>query len=203
MIPLTVYGIFRETNARDIAVEILQKAGQKIADTPEFVLSTEAPDRIGDVVKIDGMDTKAFEANPVALFMHRHDQPIGVWSNLKKSAGALTGRLNLAAKGTSKLVDFAHAMIEQGMLKAVSVSFVPLDSKPNPVRGRTINKSELLEVSLVTIPMNPQALMIAKSFDFSDAEIKGIFTPTVKRDPNESLARARSAIIAAKRQILR
>ncbi len=183
-------------------MEIVKKSGQKISDTYDFVLSTEAPDRVGDIVKIDGLDIKAFEENPVALFMHRHDQPIGVWSNLKKSAGALTGRLSLAAKGTSKLVDFAHSMIEQGMLRAVSVSFVPHESKANSSKGRTINKSELIEVSLVTVPMNPQALMIAKSFEFSDSEIKGLFEQ-VKRDPNESITRARQAIITAKRLMIK
>jgi hypothetical protein len=93
-------------------------------------------------------------------------------------------------------------MIEQGMLRAVSVSFVPHESKANSSKGRTINKSELIEVSLVTVPMNPQALMIAKSFEFSDSEIKGLFEQ-VKRDPNESITRARQAIITAKRLMIK
>lgn len=165
---------------------VINKAGTRIADTYDFVLSTEAPDRVGDIVVIEGLDTKAFEANPIALYMHNHSDPIGAWTNLRKSNGALTGTLALAAKGTSKLVDFSRAMLQQGMLKAVSVAFMPRVSVKNADRGYTIKKSELIEVSLVTVPMNPQALMIAKSFDFDDAEIASLLTPA-NCGPNENL----------------
>lgn len=167
---------------------IITKSGQRVADSYDFVLSTEMPDRVGDVVKIDGLDTKDFEQNPIALYMHNHQEPIGAWSNLRKSNGALIGSLNLAYKGTSKLIDFAHSMISQGMLKAVSVSFMPIDYVKNANgKGLLINKSSLLEVSLVTIPMNPQALMIAKSFDFSDQELNALFLQ-VKCDQQQQTA---------------
>jgi len=196
-------------------MDIITKASAgKISGTHTFVLSTEVPDRVGDVVKLDGMDLKNFESNPVALYMHNHVEPIGMWKNLRRQSGALIGDLMLASRGTSRLVDFAHSMISQGMLKAVSVSFLPLDSVLNKSgRGRTINKSELIEVSLVTVPMNPQALMVAKSLGFSDVEIKTFFSDgeiaidaELEKLAQEkslryeaSLQRARLAIIQAKR----
>lgn len=182
---------------------IVSKAGNRIADSYDFVLSTEAPDRVGDIVVISGLDTKNFESNPVALYMHNHQEPIGVWSNLKKANGALTGRLNLASKGTSKLIDFAHSMIEQGMLKAVSVSFLTKVAHPNKNRGYKISESELVEVSLVTVPMNPQALMIAKSLNFSDLEVDKLFSNAqmVNSDQSAVVTRAKSIILAANRTV--
>lgn len=182
---------------------IISKSGNRIADTYDFVLSTEAPDRVGDIVIINGLDTKNFESNPVALYMHNHQEPIGVWSNLKKANGALTGRLNLASKGTSKLIDFAHSMIEQGILKAVSVSFLPKVTQANKNRGYKITESELVEVSLVTVPMNPQALMIAKSLNFSDLEVEHLFSnvKVVNSDQPTVVSRAKSIILAANRSV--
>jgi HK97 family phage prohead protease len=182
---------------------LIHKAGNRIADTYDFVLSTEAPDRVGDIVVISGLDTKNFESNPVALYMHNHQEPIGVWSNLKKANGALTGRLNLASKGTSKLIDFAHSMIEQGMLKAVSVSFLTKQATQNKNRGYKITESELVEVSLVTVPMNPQALMIAKSLNFSDLEVDKLFSNAnpVNSDQSAVVTRAKSIILAANRTV--
>jgi HK97 family phage prohead protease len=179
---------------------IKSASGSRISDTRDFVLSTESPDRVGDIVKIDGLNTKNFESNPVALFMHNHREPIGIWSNLKKVHGALIGTLNIAAKGTSRMVDFSHSMVEQGMLKAVSVSFIPTEATRNPSgKGLIIHKSELVEVSLVTVPMNPQALMIAKSLNLSDDEINSFFSQPVNRDPAGAIHRAKLAIIASKR----
>lgn len=193
---------------------VTKSSAGKISGTLTFVLSTEVPDRVGDIVKIDGLNTKNFEANPVALYMHNHQEPIGMWQNLRKQSGALLGDLILASRGTSRLVDFAHSMISQGMLKAVSVSFFPSESTKNKSgRGFTISKSELIEVSLVTVPMNPEALMVAKSLGFSDVELKTFFDggELAINDELEKLAqekslryeaslhRARMAIIQAKR----
>lgn len=193
---------------------VTKSSAGKISGTHSFVLTTEVPDRMGDIVKVDGLDIKNFEQNPVALYMHNHVEPIGMWKNLRKQSGAWIGDLMLASRGTSRLVDFAHSMIQQGMLKAVSVSFIPTESKTNANgRGRTISKAELIEVSLVTVPMNSQALMIAKSVGFGDAEIKSLFDggelaleAELEKLAQEkslryeaSLYRARLAIIHAKR----
>lgn len=185
-------------------LELKQAEGKRIADTRDFILSNESPDRVGDIVLIDGLDIKNFEKNPVALYMHNHKEPIGIWSNLKKAHGSLFGTLTLAGKGTSKMVDFTRSMVEQGMLKAVSVSFIPLESTKNKdAKGYTIQKSELLEVSLVTIPMNPAALLVAKSLDMSDEQINSLFAQPVKRDHNADIHRMKNIIIAANRCIFR
>jgi hypothetical protein len=46
------------------------------------------------------------------------------------------------------------------VLKAVSIGFMPLETKPNEAGGFDIVKSELLEVSIVSVPMNQEAVRI-------------------------------------------
>jgi hypothetical protein len=68
-------------------------------------------------------------------------------------------------------------MISQNILKAVSVSFIPRDLVANSnKKGYTIKKSELVEVSLVTVPMNKDALRIAKSLGIGAEECLNLFS---------------------------
>ena len=167
-------------------MEVIQKSGSRLSESLDFILATSTPDRVKDVIEVAGIRTKAFEANPIALYMHRHDEAVGTWTNLRRNGDALIGTLILAEAGTSRLVDFARSMIEQHILKATSVSVQPIRSTPNKNgKGRVIHESDLVEVSLVTVPMNPEAILLAKSFEFSEAEIESILgQPTpVKCDP--------------------
>ena len=167
---------------------IIKSSAGRIADTYDFVLSTEDRDRHGDIVMQDGIDTGAFLKNPVALFQHDHSLPVGVWSNLRRAAGATVGTLSLVAKGTSRAGDLARSLLEQGILKAVSISFVGKEKAELEPRGWRFIKSELLEVSLVSVGANPNALLVAKSLNFTDEEIKKYLpevAPVGSIDPDE------------------
>lgn len=128
-----------------------------------FVFSTSDVDRDGDRVLQD-WDLADFKKNPIALAFHRHDQPIGVWENIRVEAGKLLGDLKLAARGTSDFIDTLHGLVEQGILKAVSVGFRSSEHKPNDYGGYDLSKNYLFECSLVTVPANQNALR--KAFDF-------------------------------------
>ena len=146
-------------------METVLKAGhQSDADPLEFVLSDESVDRMGDVIRADGWDLTAFKKNPVALFGHSHDQILGVWENVRVEGKKLMGRLKLAKPGTSPLIDTVRSLIDQRILKAVSVGFQPIEAEPRKSGGGyDFIKSALHEVSLVSVPANPNALAIAKA----------------------------------------
>lgn len=137
----------------------------------EFVLSDGTVDRYGDIVEPDGWDLRNFKKNPIALFGHNSGFPIGTWSDLRVDGGKLIGRLALAAKGTSDRIDELIGLVEQGILRAVSVGFRPLDVDPidpkQPWGAQRYKKQELLETSLVSVPANPAALARAKSLNLS------------------------------------
>ena len=158
-----------------------------------FVMSDSHVDRMGDVIEADGWDLKHFKSHPIALFNHDPNQVIGTWSEVRIEGKQLRGRLDLAEAGTSDLVDTVRALHEQGILRAVSVGFRPIDKKKltkdadeyfGPFR---FTKSELLECSLVAIPANPRALNAVKSLALAGDTLAEVFRKTaepVTRQPN-------------------
>ena len=187
---------------------VSKSSAGRIADTHTFVLTTQSPDRVGDIVVLDGLNLEPFKENPVALVHHRMgDFPIGIWKNLRRQGDALLADLQLAAKGSSQMADLCRALIEQGILKAVSITFKPTKAEPIKPRGMKFLQSELLEASLVSVPMNPRALMVAKSLGMSEAQITDFFdapssaidNTAMSGDPAETLKRAKSAILNVNR----
>lgn len=140
-------------------------------DSLEFVLSDGTVDRYGDIVDPSGWVLANFKKNPIALFGHSSGFPIGNWTDIRVEGGKLLGRLQLAARGTSARIDELIGLVEQGVLRAVSVGFKPLKSEPldadKPWGAQRYLKQELLECSLVSVPANPAALALAKSLHLS------------------------------------
>lgn len=160
-------------------------------DGLEFVLSDATVDRYGDIVEPAGWVLANFRKNPIALFGHSGGFPIGTWSNIRVEGEKLIGRLNLAAKGTSARLDEIISLVEQGILRAVSVGFRPLKSEPidaeKPWGAQRYIRQELLETSLVSVPANPAALAVAKSLNLSQETMALAFgeqADTRQRDMN-------------------
>jgi HK97 family phage prohead protease len=159
------------------AGDIRHKTHEGKQDGLEFVLSDETPDRMDDVIMADGWDLAAFKKNPIALFAHNSSWPIGKWSKLRVVDKQLRGELELAPKGTSDRIDELHALIDADILRAVSVGFRPIETKPRKESdwGVFYTKAELVECSLVSVPANPNALAVAKGLRISPATIDLVF----------------------------
>jgi HK97 family phage prohead protease len=164
-------------------MNVIHKAAAS-ADGLDFVLSDETVDRYGDVIVASGWQLANFKKNPIALFGHDQSTPIGVWENLRVEGTKLMGRLKLAAKGTSQRIDEIISLVEQGVLKAVSVGFRPIDREPmSDGRGLRYKRQELLETSVVSVPANPAALAVAKSMNISADTMKQVFGEDAVTDP--------------------
>lgn len=152
-------------------MQMVKKITAERGDGLDFVLSDATVDRYGDVVEPAGWDLRNFKKNPIALFGHNSGFPIGRWENVRVEGGKLVARLMLAAKGTSARIDELAGLVEQGILRAVSVGFRPIESEPidknRPYGPQKYTKQELLETSLVSVPANPAALALAKSLNLS------------------------------------
>jgi HK97 family phage prohead protease len=179
------------------------KAGSQSAENPlDFVISTEEVDRMGDVIRVNGWQTAAFEKNPIALFSHDNSLPIGVWKNIRVEGKKLVGTLKLAKPGTSELIDTIRSLIDQRILRAVSVGFQPLEATPRKGGGWDFIKSALHEISVVSVPANASALAVAKAMkpeiasklfvqlDSAASDSSGQSTHTLET-PNLEAARAR------------
>jgi len=160
-----------------IAVEARAVDGQE--GVMEFVASTNHVDRAGDIVE-QNWDMKSFRKNPVFLYGHSYsDLPVGkivkVWTEKVESKAAKSPgsrrtmiRVKFVPSDIHPFAETVRRMYDGGFLKAVSVGFRPLergdvsaeerDALGMGQYGQRFTKSELLEVSAVTVPMNAEAL---------------------------------------------
>jgi HK97 family phage prohead protease len=144
------------------------------------VLSDLSEDHYGDVVgdgahPMLGWNITNFKKNPIALWSHNAREPIGTWRDVRVEHGALLGRLHMAPKGSSPRIDELSALLAAGVLKGISVGFIPSESKPRENGGRHFLRQTLVEASLVAIPANPSALLTAKALGVSKQTIDMIF----------------------------
>jgi HK97 family phage prohead protease len=173
------HSMWDERAMHGIVHKIIAKASS--SDDPlSFVLSDATVDRYGDTIDPNGWVLENFTKNPIALFNHRSDFPIGSWSNIRVEDNALKGHLTLAPKGSSERIDELRSLISAGILRAVSVGFVPLDSTAikdahGYYVGERYIKQELVETSLVSVPANPNAVLEAKRLKISDDTINVVF----------------------------
>ena len=92
------------------------------------------------------------------LYQHKSDMPIGVFDEIKEDDHGLVvkGRLALKTQAGAE----AYELLKMGALDGLSIGFrvnpseVSYDKRNNK---RIIKEVDLMEVSLVTFPMNPQA----------------------------------------------
>jgi len=137
----------------------------------EAVVSTETKDRDGDIIRADGWDLTNFQANPVMLSSHNYASlrsVIGEWENMRVEGKQLVGTAKYYIGKGNEEADWAHQLASMGKA-AFSVGFrpdmdkaSPLDAK-NPFGGLEFEGQELLEVSHVSIPSNPDALQVMRS----------------------------------------
>lgn len=158
---------------------------QKQDDVFTAIASTATEDRQGEIVAVEGWQLKNYKDNPILLFMHDHNKPLGkatrVWVDKTGS------RPQLSFKGfISTATDYGRAakqLMEEGILKSFSVGFRPLE-----MDGNTITKSELYEISLVSVPANPDARLVAmkslKGAGIDDEVIKE-FIPEEQEEKDE------------------
>ena len=177
-----------------IGHRIEKKQNEKAADGENvkisYVASTDAIDRYGDVVS-QNWELESYKRNSVILW--NHDQmapPIG----RALSVDVVDGKLMIDVE--FDMADPHAAMIarkaQAGFINAVSVGFQPIEMTPRSElpkdhkaygpEGVFYQRSELLELSVVTVPANGQATaaIAAKSLSFTDLE--GIFEKRSRLD---------------------
>ena len=127
--------------------------------------STNGIDRAGDIIESDAW-TKGglenFKNNPIILFNHNYDKPIGRAKDLKVTENGL----EISAK-ISKAAGDVTQLIKDGVLGAFSVGFKVKEADyMTETDGYKIKDAELFEVSVVSVPCNQGATFgLSKSFD--------------------------------------
>ena len=139
--------------------------------TVTAVISTATVDRDREVLVPSGADLDNYLKNPVVPWSHNSsDPPIGKAIWVKRSHLRLTAKVKFALTERAEEV---WQLFKGGFLQAFSVGFMPKEQPSPPTTEEIIKnpawagarnmyrKWELLEFSPVTVPANPEALMLA------------------------------------------
>ena len=144
--------------------------------------STADFDRAGDSISAEAWTKgglKNFEKNPIILFNHDYDRPIGRATRMKAGPHGLELECKISKSAPGNVAE----LVKDGVLGAFSVGFRVKDADYiKETDGLMIKDAELFEVSVVSVPCNQAATFsLAKSFNSMDEyeEFKKTFTNRV------------------------
>lgn len=124
----------------------------------KVVASTEDIDRSWEIIKVNGWKRENFMKNPVIIANHIY--------KIENIVGKAT---SIYVKNNQLIIEWVFAesnplwkllsdLYEEWMVKTVSVWFIP--NKRDEKNPKIISEAELLELSFVAVPCNPNALSL-------------------------------------------
>lgn len=123
-----------------------------------FIVSDERRNSYGTVIKTDGMDISDFCNNPIMYYMHdREAGVVGRWENIRKEGARLL--MDAVFDTSSELGARVGEQVEKGFLRCASVGIDNVRTEKID-NIETIVSCRLVEVSIVDIPANRNALKL-------------------------------------------
>ena len=170
--------------------KILHTKAEVVAKEEEGVVegvvgSTEVIDRLEEVIEQDGWELSNYKKNPVVLWGHnvREERPpigkaVKVWlEGVRKKKLTFNIKFDLEDTFAAEI----YRKVKEGFLSTVSVGFLPIDYEPmnkddtSFFAPQRYTKQELLELSFVPVPANPEALTTLKSMGIEPVELKDLY----------------------------
>lgn len=161
-----------------LRTKVIRASQMKVLDEARgrvsAIVSSESRDRDGDVIRAEGWNLDNFMRHPVLLASHDYHSlrsQIGEWESMEVEGKTMRGVARFFIGKGNEEADWAFQLAKESAL-AFSVGFVPDMalavplSKDDPfgTQGMEFRGQELLEVSAVTVPSNPDALQrVAKA----------------------------------------
>lgn len=164
------------------------------------VATTPTPDRVGDIVEPLGVTYK----NPLPLlWQHDASKPVGTveFEKPTKNGVKFTARLpKIIEEGKLKeRIDEAWQSVKAGLVRAVSIGFRGLEYSFMESGGIKFSETEVMELSLVTIPANAEAtISTIKRFDLEPYTLDK--TADADFDPGVSGKTTKTTIVNIKAQ---
>jgi hypothetical protein len=155
-------------------------------------ITNESLNSYGTRVLTAGMNVEQYQRNPVLLYMHERGQVIGYVKDVQVDGGEVTGELMFDE--ASELSVRCKKQWEFGSLKMVSAGLDILETSDDPaqlVQGQTratITKSKLVEVSLVDIGANDDAIVLqvdGQRITFGKDDGEGCPLPMLNNKPKK------------------
>ena len=169
------------------------------SETAYAKITTLSVDSDGDVIIPQGLDSSVYTKNPIVLFQHDYSKlPVGRTEQIVVNPTDVTAKMKFTT--ATEFGRDVWALVKDNFIRACSIGFVPLEqvTRGNPLwnqvvdslKGliqigpeckRIVTKWLLLENSIVTIPTNNDALVMAvsKSLDKKYYSLLGLQEPHI------------------------
>lgn len=139
------------------------------------IATTPSPDRMGDVVEPMGAE---FAAEIPALWQHNHDEPVGHVRLGRPTPKGIPFTITLAKTdepgALKERLDEAWQSVKLKLVRAVSIGFRAIEYALMEGGGVRFLKTEILELSLVTVPANADCTITSiKSIDTTQRAASG------------------------------
>ncbi len=168
----------------------------------DFIISDESVNRYGFRIISEGINSSNFLKNPVCLVSHRDAYlSVGKWKNIRVENGVLKGTVEFDEEDTDAVK--IYKKYKNGYMSAVSISVLPLTESTDAeflMPGQkypTIVTSELLEISLVNVPGNANAVkLMGKNGDIIKLSLINHSTMSKEEKTIEELKRENEQLCA-------
>ncbi len=135
--------------------------------TVGVVASTEQLGRDNLIVNTGGIDLAPYRKNPIVLWSHLPESPVGVTTAIGVSNNRLMARIEFAPAGISALADEVCSLVKGNVVKGISIGFETREVEPiNPKdrsAGVRIKSCELMEISFCAIPAVRDAVVVERT----------------------------------------
>lgn len=128
-----------------------------------FLVSDESVNSHGLTVKTKGINLERFNKNPIMLYNHDRTKIIGRWEDLEVKDGKLYA--DAVFDTSDELGKEIARKVSEGFIKATSLGIV---YSPFDLVNETIEKSSLIEISIVPVGSNENTLKMYDSLSLSE-----------------------------------
>lgn len=158
--------------------------------------STETMGRDKIVLVTAGVDLTNYRRNPIWLYQHNPDWPVARSEQIGPAGELLVARVKFPDAGISRRADEVLGLIRAGIINTASTGFEKIKAEPidpaNPGAGTRIVSCELAEMSFVSIPALPDALVTERAAPGAE-EIRGMVDTALRQRADDQSAADRCA----------
>jgi HK97 family phage major capsid protein/HK97 family phage prohead protease len=162
-----------------LTVKSVDEGSRRIKGTA----TTPTPDRMGDIIEPLGA---SFPSELPLLLHHKKELPVGTARFAKPTRKGIDFEASIPMIDSPGVVqdrvNEAWDSVKAGLIRGVSIGFRVMNDAVEPLKtgGLRFLQTEILELSLVTVPANADAtLAVLKSLDAPDLAATGLTTPSV------------------------
>ena len=186
-------GVFRGELGPAIPLQLDTKQVTEDGEFEGYAATYGNTDLGNDIIQAGAFDESLRDRPAVAikcLWQHDTRKPVGTYAEFRSDSKGLwcKGKLLLSTQGGKE----AHEFMKAGAIDSLSIGYRVREyriDRDNEVR--IIEKAELMEVSLVTFPMNPEARIMGVKGEVPDIRT---LERWLKRDAGLSASQAKALL---------